>query len=223
MAEAIGFRQGKNKGIDKVERIPSKADFDYKSWDRLDEIKSEHMFNLLKPVEYEKDFLARVPVNQKTLKNRLLIFFDGLCEPINPGGVATWGFLIIQEKMEVTHELVRKCGVIGAGKKMTNNIAEFKALLEALKFIRLHFRHPYPGILISGDSSLVINQLNGRWRVRSDTSMKYVPLLLTALKGMKWSASWISRSMNNTADRLSRKAYEDYCIASGRKIRYMHD
>lgn len=46
----------------------------------------------------------------------------------------------------------------------TNNDAEWLALLAALKFAREH--HPHEPIVIYSDSQIIVNQFNGRWRIR---------------------------------------------------------
>ena len=68
----------------------------------------------------------------------ITLYFDGLCRPRNPGGVATFGYVIYKdgEKGEkwVWGNWLR-C-------EMTNNVAEYSALKHALEWIRgeLHQR-----------------------------------------------------------------------------------
>jgi ribonuclease HI len=57
----------------------------------------------------------------------ITIFFDGLCRPKNPGGVATFGYVIYKDGEKVK----RGCGVVGSGAGMTNNVAEYSALKRA--------------------------------------------------------------------------------------------
>ncbi len=61
----------------------------------------------------------------------ITIYFDGLCRPRNPGGVATYGYVIYKDMKKVKHE----CGVIGSGAGMTNNVAEFTALKHAAEWV----------------------------------------------------------------------------------------
>ncbi len=45
------------------------------------------------------------------IKNMITIYFDGLCRPKNPGGVATYGYLIYQDGKKVKSGY----GMIGSG------------------------------------------------------------------------------------------------------------
>jgi len=135
-------------------------------------------------------------------------YFDGLCEPVNPGGVATYGYIIYRNGMEVA----RCCGIIGAGMLgdyTSNNIAEYHALIKLLeKLIELGIKED---IEIYGDSQLVINQINGVYRVRSE---RIKPLYEKALELLKMLQNvkliWIPREMNREADGLSYKAYIEF-------------
>lgn len=62
-------------------------------------------------------------------------YFDGSCEPVNPGGTARFGFVVLEEE-EV---LYGQGGVIGSGDGMTNNVAEYHGLIECLKEKRIWY------------------------------------------------------------------------------------
>lgn len=132
------------------------------------------------------------------------IYFDGLCEPVNPNGVATYGFVVYHDK-----KCIKKEGnVIGEGKGMTNNVAEYTALIKALQWLDTQAINDQ--IVIYGDSKLVVNQVNGLWRIKSDTSKKYVPIVRDLLRGKDFMLEWIPRDKNNEADSLSGEEYERY-------------
>ena len=98
------------------------------------------------------------------------IFFDGSCMPKNPGGVATYGYVLIKDgKIEKEGR-----GTIGVGDGMTNNVAEYSGLLEALKFATTKYPDE-KDIAIHGDSQLVIRQMKGEYKVKSETAKKYAP------------------------------------------------
>jgi ribonuclease HI len=133
-------------------------------------------------------------------------WFDGCTEPINPGGHAAWGAVVV-----VDGEVVfREGGYCGVGPTMSNNVAEYSAFIavatECLK---------YPGIvIIRGDSKLVVEQLNGRWAVRGD---HYVPFHEKAKK--LWAQLrnrsqllWVPRDENDICDVLSKKVLLDMGI-----------
>ena len=136
---------------------------------------------------------------------RAEIFFDGLCEP-NPRGIATYGFAIYFNGKS----LHKGSGIIGRGKGMTNNVAEYTALLEALKWLQKHHTGKFEEITIKGDSNLVIQQMRGIYKIKSKTSKKFVPLIkaeMEKLKPNKTEYKWIPREENKEADLMSRIAY----------------
>jgi len=135
----------------------------------------------------------------------MLAYIDGLCEPVNPNGIATYGYLIFDENEKVVKS---GCRVIGEGAGMTNNVAEYSALLRVLEWLRENCLQK--DIAIRSDSQLVVNQMSGSWAVRA-------PLLLPLWRkakglqaGMKISYEWIPREENEKADMLSRVAYHRY-------------
>lgn len=90
---------------------------------------------------------------------RVSLYFDGACEPVNPGGVATWGFVIKDEDGDV---LDAGHGVVGEGESMTNNVAEYCALGHGLKAVAKLGGVGH--LTIYGDSKLVVNQVMGEWQ-----------------------------------------------------------
>ena len=64
-------------------------------------------------------------------KDMITLYFDGLCRPRNPGGVATYGYVIYKDGKKVK----RGYGVVGSGTGMTNNVAEYSALKRAAEWV----------------------------------------------------------------------------------------
>ncbi len=134
----------------------------------------------------------------------ITIYFDGLCYPKNPGGVAAYGYLVRRDG-----ELIwQGFGAVGEGRGMTNNVAEYEGLMAAAQW--LVDEGIKEKIVIKGDSQLVIKQMKGEYRVNSATSKKYVPEIKRLLTGLDISFFWVPREENEEADRLSRVAYESY-------------
>jgi len=131
----------------------------------------------------------------------ITIYFDGLCRPQNPGGVATYGYLIYQDGKKVKSG----CGVVGSGAGMTNNVAEYSALKHAVEWVSQNRFDDE--IIIKGDSQLVIHQMNGTWQIKSETSKKFVAEIRRLLEGRKTRFIWIPREQNAEADLLSNVAY----------------
>jgi len=78
----------------------------------------------------------------------ITIHFDGSITK-NPGGVATYGYVIYKD-----NKLLKKaCSVIGKGKGMTVNVAEYTALKQAMEW--LNEQDIDDEITVKGDSMLV--------------------------------------------------------------------
>jgi ribonuclease HI len=86
----------------------------------------------------------------------LLIYTDGASRD-NPGHAAT-GYVIMTGK-RVLEERGEYIGVT------TNNQAEYRALIKALKAAR---KYEPKNITCYSDSKLLVNQLNGEWKVKHD-------------------------------------------------------
>ena len=82
------------------------------------------------------------------------IYFDGACEPINPGGTASYGW-IIRKNGKV---IAKDAQIVGSGEGMTNNVAEYKSLITALK--TLSSLKIKDRIRVCGDSDLVCNMVS---------------------------------------------------------------
>jgi len=135
----------------------------------------------------------------------LTLWFDGLCEPRNPGGVACCGWVVKSGKKLVAkdfREVVR-------GPNATNNVAEWCALGFALRWL-LTYEQRIHALKIHGDSQLVINQLNMQWQCRKPNLKRMRDRcldLLYEIKPYSWDAEWVPRDRNTEADGLSRQAY----------------
>lgn len=139
----------------------------------------------------------------------LVVYFDGLCEPVNPGGVAAYGFVVYRDG----ERLHAGRGVAGAGylgSEATNNVAEYTALVKALEWL---VENGFAGeeLVVRGDSQLVIKQLKGEYAVRSS---RITPLYARVKELLRFFPSvrleWVPRELNAEADALSREAYEEF-------------
>ena len=88
----------------------------------------------------------------------------------------------------------------------TNNVAEWRAVVAAIDFAAELGAREIDLLL---DSKLVVEQLQGRWRVRD---VKLAPLCDEALKGLTrfahWSARHVPRAQNGRADALANEALD---------------
>jgi ribonuclease HI len=138
------------------------------------------------------------------MSNDYLAWFDGACGPVNPGGIATFGAVVRDGNGSV---LLREHGVVGKGSTMSNNVAEYAGVLQVLKYLA---PRPPGRATIHGDSNLVINQLNGKWRIRKGLYRSIAieaKELLAHLLGLGWQITWcwIPRAQNEECDALSKK------------------
>jgi len=125
-------------------------------------------------------------------------WFDGACEPRNPGGHASWGALVKVDGVEVYAE----GGYVGVGDKMSNNVAEYRgfiaALTEAVKYVG--------NIHIYGDSKLVIMQVQRKWKAKGGLYFPHYQeaLYLYMINKPRVKMSWIPRAQNSACDALSK-------------------
>jgi len=141
---------------------------------------------------------------------RIVVYFDGLCEPVNPGGVATYGFVAYWDDGDGPLPLRRESGLVAVGclgQDATNNVAEYTALIRALEFLAREGL-TLADLSVRGDSMLVIRQLQGIYSV---SSPRLIPLharasaLLSTFR--RAELRWVPRELNAEADALSREAY----------------
>ena len=130
---------------------------------------------------------------------RALAHFDGGCRPTNPGHA---GFAVVINLEGEEFILSRYIGW------RTNNFAEYMGLIVTVKYAR-HLGASELEIL--SDSKLVVEQTNGRWRVKSD---EIRPLVTEVRKFLDkhfphaWSLEWFERADNSKADQLCTMAIQ---------------
>lgn len=133
-------------------------------------------------------------------------WFDGCCEPKNPGGHAAWGAAVRVDGKEV----YGAGGYCGVGPAMSNNVAEYSAFIAVAKECA-----KYPGVIrIQGDSKLVVMQINRKWKVNGGL---YFPFYQEAVKVWgqikdRASLTWIPREQNEVCDVFSKKVLKDMGI-----------
>lgn len=141
-----------------------------------------------------------MPESKIELPNKLKLYFDGSCMPKNPGGIAGFGWRLLDETGK---EIKSASGEVCRGENATNNIAEWAALTYGLQYL---FDEKWDGDLkIYGDSQLVIYQLIGKYQVRKSTLVPYYKQCIEYLKNLNWEANWVPREENEECDRLSKR------------------
>jgi ribonuclease HI len=85
--------------------------------------------------------------------------------------------------------------------KLTNNEAEYAALLKGLELARTHGATE---LLVHMDSELVVRQLLGRYKVKAEHLRPTYEKALKELKTFKtWSVVHVRREQNSIADQLA--------------------
>lgn len=144
------------------------------------------------------------------------LYFDGSCEPKNPGGIACCGWVIIVDGVEHTAGGKFVCRGDGA----TNNVAEY-AGLEAVLIAADNEGLGDRVVEVYGDSALVIHQITGRWRCHKDHLRQRLGRIRALLNVFpSWGAQWLPREDNEAADAQCDLAYATYCRNNGLQPSY---
>lgn len=137
----------------------------------------------------------------------ITIFTDGGARG-NPGPAAI-GVIMKTETGIVTHSISRRIG------QTTNNIAEYTAVIEALDWLVKNSRDwqnpaDSPSIHFFLDSTLVVNQLNGLFKVK-DQHLRELLLKARMLEqqiGCSINYTYVPREQNTEADKLVNRALD---------------
>ncbi len=100
-------------------------------------------------------YMMNMEVEENT---KCILYFDGACK-CNPGKAGA-GMVMYRNDVEIASDSVY------IGEKETNNGAEYIGLLIGMKTAM------YMGVrelIVRGDSMLIIKQMNGEYKVKSDT------------------------------------------------------
>jgi len=131
------------------------------------------------------------------IKNRkLIINVDG--SSLSNPGPAGIGIVIYNSQNDIIEKISKYIG------KATNNVAEYKALIEALKFAK---KSEANEVIVKSDSQLVVRQVNGNYMVK-DKKLKILlkEVLNLVEKFSTFSIIHIPREENKIADNLAKKA-----------------
>lgn len=125
-------------------------------------------------------------------------YFDGASRG-NPGPAAVGWVLVTND------------GIVAEGGetvgRMTNNRAEFEALITVLEVAQ---GHGFDEIVLRGDSDLVVKQVRGEWNA-DDPELR--ERRVTAHEHLRsfddWSIEHVPREVNDRADELANEALDD--------------
>lgn len=129
------------------------------------------------------------------------IFTDGGAKG-NPGPAAIGVVIIDSQSEKIIKSFGKKIGVT------TNNVAEYRAIIEALKWFRANIKREgweeKGKLTFFLDSKLVVNQLNGYYRIKNFKLRNLIIKVKQLEKKLGGSISYqlIPRGKNKEADRL---------------------
>lgn len=129
------------------------------------------------------------------------LYFDGASRG-NPG-MASLGGVIYNLEGE---EMINFKKYIG---EATNNVAEYSAVLAGIQVL---IKYKIREVEIYGDSKLVIEQLKGNWKVKSDSLKPYydkIKQLITREYFDKINFFHVRRKFNKRADELANMAIDN--------------
>ena len=135
------------------------------------------------------------------------VYFDGLCQPVNPGGIACYAFVIRRDDRTIHSDY----GIAAEpfSKDATNNVAEYTALAKALEWLIANGLNNSGRVKVKSDSQLVVKQLRGEYKIKSQ---RIIPLyrqvlLLQSRFPDGVEIRWVPREENKEADSLTNRAY----------------
>jgi len=133
----------------------------------------------------------------------LTVFADGLCEP-NPNGKGCWGWVAFDSQGK---EVACGWGFAGSGAGMTNNVAEFTAIIEALRWIIT--TGPGTQVELLSDSQIAVRQILGEYACHKAHLQKLRDEALSLIARADVKLRWIPHEQNAKADALSQRAYRE--------------
>lgn len=135
----------------------------------------------------------------------LNIFTDGGARG-NPGPAAI-GVVVKDSQSRLIHQFGRTIGIT------TNNIAEYQAVISALKWLIKNKPKLVPASLCRFylDSTLVVNQLNGLWKVKNANLRQKVIAIRQLEAELGWPIKYtaVPRQKNIQADALLNRALDE--------------
>ena len=117
----------------------------------------------------------------------------------NPGPAGI-GVVLEDDSGDVIGEVAEAIGVA------TNNVAEYKALIAGLELAQAK---GVTDLQIHSDSELVVNQINGEWKIKNDALRRLAVQARRLMRNFeKVGISHVRREMNSDADKLANQAMD---------------
>lgn len=141
-------------------------------------------------------------------------WFDGSCEPFNPGGNGGTGWVIKKDGVF----LASGNSHFRASPSISNNVMEYQAVIDVMQWL-LNKGLKDAEIKIYGDSQLVIKQLRGEWKSKKGLYLKkYIEAKRIKEQFIDVEFYWIPREKNEEADAESRVAIGEALFPEYQKV-----
>ena len=153
---------------------------------------------------------------------KIEVYFDGLCQPYNPGGIACYAFVIKRygynnnnDETCVWQTIYSQYGLAAEPftNDASNNVAEYMGIIKALEWLLLlpQLNDNNSEIIVRGDSKLVVYQIKGKYKAKASRIVPLHQTVMSLISKFKiLNIEWIPREQNMDADRLSNKAYQEF-------------
>jgi ribonuclease HI len=142
------------------------------------------------------------PISTTSQSGAVFVYFDGGSRGNGShDAIAGCGWVLLNSTRKIIVD-----GYERIANGSTNNEAEYMACIRGLEEAK---RLGARDITLLGDSKLVISQLNGSWKVSTETLRPYHRAATELVKCFRSvSISWIPREENSEADKLSNMAMD---------------
>lgn len=133
---------------------------------------------------------------------KLTIYTDGGSRN-NPGHAAI-GFVLSSDENVILYKEGRYIGI------ETNNVAEYTAVLEALKKAKeLDGKHHFDMITCYLDSNLIVQQMNGKFKIKALHLLPIIEHIRALLRDLPYTTfNHVLRAKNKAADSLVNEALD---------------
>ena len=151
-----------------------------------------------------------------TVKKKLIVNCDGLCEPVNPAGIACYGFVVKEDKGTI---LYRDYGLVSSVKpffpESNSNAAEFGSAIKAMEWLVKNgyaYNNGNYQILLRGDCQLIMRKLksincSSRAAAIKSTLYDRAVMLRSKFGPDAIEFEWVNRNQNREADKLAKESY----------------
>jgi len=135
-------------------------------------------------------------------EDTLIIYTDGGSRG-NPG-YAAFGFVVYDSDKKLLFEHGKNIGI------QTNNVAEYTAILEALKYVEESIKYEVLSIKFFMDSKLAAEQLSGRWKIKNENlrGLYFEIKKMEQKLGVRITYSHVPREQNKEADLMVNMALD---------------